>query len=302
MNLDQLLHFTRVAEYGSFTRAAVSLDMSQPAISRSIRQLEVDLRRTLFHRHGRGIYLTDEGKRLLELAEKVLAQLDEAREIFINDDTRLTGRVTVGLPPTLGRVLTVPFVQAFQEHFPHAKLSIVEGLSRTLVDRVLGDRVDLAILYDPPPSTALQIQPLCAQSLYLFSPAHAGQTGEPDDIAFSALTQKKLILPSLPNPIRMLVETEASRQGFSFDICYEVDGVDAILRLVEQGVGETTGTLAMISDSAHTTSIRARKIVDPSIECMISLVTPQRGTPSILQRRTVELLRRLTLDLLRIAL
>ncbi|MDA7418624.1 LysR substrate-binding domain-containing protein [Xenophilus arseniciresistens] len=294
MNLDQLLHFARVAEYGSFTRAALSLDMSQPAISRSIRQLEVELRRNLFHRHGRGIHLTDEGHRLRALVAKIFEQVDEARDIFTGDSSRLTGRVTVGLPPTLGRILAVPLVQAFQAEFPLARLSIVEGLSRVLVDRMLGDRVDIALLYDPPPSSSLQVQPLCTQSLYLLSARETVGAQAPQSVAFSALPQQRLILPSQPNPIRMLVEAEATRKGLSFEVGYEVDGVEAILRLVEKGVGQTIGTLAMIRDSGAHESIVAQRIVDPAIDCVVSFVTPQRGPRNQLQTQTLELLQALT--------
>lgn len=293
MNLDQLLHFTRVAEYGSFTRAAISLSMSQPAISRSIRQLEVELRKNLFHRHGRGTELTDEGRRLLTLASKVFDQLEEAREIFTGDISRISGAVTVGLPPTLGRVLTVPIVQAFQSDYPLARLSIVEGLSRVLLDRVLGDRVDVAVVYDPPPCAALEIQPLTSHPLYLFSSLKDMSAMEEGDVAFSEIEQKRLILPSQPNPIRMLVESEAARNGIRFDVSYEVDGIESILRLVENGIGQTIGTSALLSGSHRSGSLVARKIKSPTIQCVVSLATLHRGSPSLLQKHTVELIRKL---------
>ena len=63
MNLRQLEYFVRVAELGSFSKAAQALDIAQPALSRQVRLLEVDLHMTLLRRHGRGVGLTDTGQR-----------------------------------------------------------------------------------------------------------------------------------------------------------------------------------------------------------------------------------------------
>src|SRR3954468_12027194 len=128
MNLKQLQYFVQVARHGSLSRAATALRIGQPALSRHIRALEVDLRRSLFHRNGRGVVLTDAGARFLSYAQGMLSQMQGARAALEGSDDEVTGSVAVGLPASVGRALTVPLAQAFQLRYPKARMSIVEGL------------------------------------------------------------------------------------------------------------------------------------------------------------------------------
>ncbi|MFN4065519.1 MAG: LysR family transcriptional regulator, partial [Parazoarcus communis] len=99
MDLKQLEYFVRVAEMGSFTRASIALDIAQPALSRQIRLLEVELRQNLLIRNGRGVTTTEAGKLLLEHARGVLHQIERAKEELSRIRGALSGRVAVGLPP-----------------------------------------------------------------------------------------------------------------------------------------------------------------------------------------------------------
>ena len=132
MDIKQLSYFVRVAEMGSFTRASIVLDIAQPALSRQVRLLEVEIRQNLLIRNGRGITLTEAGKVLLEHSRGVLHQMERLREELSRVRGSLAGRVAVGLPPTLGRILAVPLTRAFNELMPDATLAIVGGLSKTM--------------------------------------------------------------------------------------------------------------------------------------------------------------------------
>jgi hypothetical protein len=129
MNLTQLRYFVRVAEMGSFSKAAIELDVAQPALSRQVRLLETDLHVTLLQRTGRGVLLTDAGKRLFDHAVGILQLVAHAREDLGANRDEATGRIVVGLPPSMGRMLTLPLVDAFRQHVPKERLAIVEGLS-----------------------------------------------------------------------------------------------------------------------------------------------------------------------------
>ena len=100
MDIKQLEYFVHVAELGSFTRASSVLNIAQPALSRQVRLLEVELRQNLLARNGRGVTTTEAGKLLLEHGRGILHQLGRAREDLERARGALAGRVAVGLPPS----------------------------------------------------------------------------------------------------------------------------------------------------------------------------------------------------------
>lgn len=122
MNLKQLEYFVHVAELGSYNRAASFLAIAQPALSRQIRHLELELGQSLFIRTGRGVGLTEAGKRLLSRARGILQQMEHVKQELEETKGEPLGHLTIGMPPTLARVLTLPLVSEFRDRFPKAAL------------------------------------------------------------------------------------------------------------------------------------------------------------------------------------
>ncbi|MBU3739899.1 MAG: LysR family transcriptional regulator, partial [Rhodoferax sp.] len=167
MDLKQLRYFVRVAELGSFTRAASALAVAQPVLSRQIRLLEVELRQNLLVRNGRGAAPTEAGKVLLAHGRGILHQVERAHEDLGRVRGALAGRVAVGLPTSLARALTVPLTRRFRETLPQASLSISEGLSVAMLESLLNGRLDIAVLYNAQPSAGIDIEPLLREDLVL---------------------------------------------------------------------------------------------------------------------------------------
>src|SRR5690606_5047603 len=137
-------------ETGNFSRAAAHLGVAQPALSKQIRLLEVEVNHNLFYRNGRGVTVTEAGKCLQEHARAVLASVARTRDALAElRSAEGTGRVTIDPPPRVARALTVPFVATFKQDFPTASLGIAEGLSVTLRGWLSMGRLDLAILFEP---------------------------------------------------------------------------------------------------------------------------------------------------------
>ncbi len=175
MNLKQLEYFVQVAELGSFSKAAVVLDIAQPALSRQVRSLETELHQQLFLRNGRGVALTDAGKRLFDHSVAVLQLMAHAREDLGASRDEPVGRVTIGLPPSIGRQLTLPLIDRFKKQLPAARLAIVEGLSTHIVEWVTTGRIDIGLVYNPEAQPGLEITPLLQEPLGLVSHAAQGQ-------------------------------------------------------------------------------------------------------------------------------
>jgi len=152
MDLKQLEYFVRVAEVGSFTRAANALNIAQPALSRQIRLLEVELHQNLLTRNGRGASPTEAGKLLLEHGRGILHQISRAKEELGRVRGALAGRVAIGMPPSVSKIVAVPLIREFRKTMPDATLSIMEGLSVAMHEALLTGRLDIALLYNATPA------------------------------------------------------------------------------------------------------------------------------------------------------
>ncbi|MFY3386142.1 LysR substrate-binding domain-containing protein [Paracidovorax sp. MALMAid1276] len=254
MDLKQIEYFVRVAELGSFTRASVVLDVAQPALSRQVRLLEVELRQNLLVRNGRGATPTEAGKLLLEHGRGILHQVDRAREELGRVRGALAGRVAIGLPPSIAKVLTVPLTRAFRVQLPDAALAISEGLSVAMRESLTTGLLDIALLYNTAPAPGIEISALLEEDLFLVQRRSADGAGADTDapVPLGELPRFPLVIPTRPNSIRMLVESELAARGKRPQINLEIDGVAAILDLVADGAG-----CAVLPMNAVTTSGKA---------------------------------------------
>src|SRR5512133_2997713 len=296
MDLKQLEYFVRVAELGSFTRAALALDIAQPALSRQVRLLEVELRQNLLTRNGRGALPTEAGKLLLAHGRGILHQVARAREELGRVRGSLAGRVAVGLPTSLARVLTVPLIRAFRAELPDATLSISEGLSVPMQESLMAGRLDIAVLYNAQPAAEIDIQPLLEEDLLLVQrrPLGLAEDPPPGPITLRELAQLPLVIPTRPNAIRMHVESELANIGCRLNIALEIDGVSAILDLVADGAGCAVFSRNAVASSIRPSAFSVRTITEPVLRTKVSLATSSLRPATLTQQTTMALLHRIT--------
>lgn len=235
MDLNQLRHFVRIAELGSFSKAEAALNISQPSLSRQIRLLEDSLQTKLFVRTGRGVRLSPAGQQFFPHAQAILESVGRAKSALTNPEGALTGRILVGFPPRIARVLTPPLVEAFRSSFPDAAISIIEGMTPVLTEGLRLGRVEVAMLFNPSKDPQLVLQPLCKERFVLVGSKTEGKL--PSTIRFRELAKFPLILPPMPNSIRALLEAERRRTRTELNVIVEVDTMQAIFDLIRRGLG-----------------------------------------------------------------
>lgn len=300
LDLKQLEYFVRVAELGSFTRASVALDVAQPALSRQVRLLEVELRQNLLVRNGRGAVPTEAGKLLLEHGRGILHQVERAREELGRVRGALAGRVAVGLPPSIARLMAVPLIHAFRREMPEATLSITEALSSAMHESLVSGRLDIALLYNAVPSPDVELAPLLEEDLYLVQ-ARRPRSGKAANapLSLKELAQAPLVIPSRPNAIRMQVEAELARQGLRPTIAMEIDGVAAILELVAEGAGSAVLSGNAIKASGRPEAFTMRPTGKPPLRSRLSMAVSSQRPTTLTQQATLDLLRQTAAKLLR---
>jgi LysR family transcriptional regulator, nitrogen assimilation regulatory protein len=231
-----LRSFQSVAEFGSVSRAAEALRISQPAVSRQIRRLEDSLGVALFVRRGHGVTLTEAGRSLLERSQVILRQIDLAQIEVRNGSPTMSGTITLAVPPAAGLFLVPALVQRCAAEFPNIFLKVVAGYSGYIHEWLLRGSADLACLHDPLPQRDFRIIPLVREEVFL--------VGKPGSFPFRGghvrseqLARVGLILPSRPNASRRLLDSWVSARGLSLNIKMEVDDSSIIRALLKDGVG-----------------------------------------------------------------
>ena len=291
MNLKHLQSFVRVAELGSFSKAARVLDIAQPALSRQVRQLETDLRETLLLRNGRGVSLTDAGRRLFDHGVQILQQVAQAREDMGAERGAAVGHVTIGLPPSIGRRLTRPLIERFRQHLPRARLTIVEGLSANIAEWIASGRADIGLLYNPDAQRELELTPLLRERLCLVEPAPPrGKRTAPKPLPLREIGSYPLILPERHQPIRRLLQTQATLAGVKLDIAWEVSSVPAIIDLVCARVGHAVLNASAVAASGRGAELAVRPIIEPELVSVLFLAQSATKPPTPLQRRVARML------------
>jgi LysR family transcriptional regulator, nitrogen assimilation regulatory protein len=279
MDFKQISYFVQVAELGSFTRAASVLRVAQPALSRQVRSLEVELRQPLFERNGRGVTLTPAGQRLLDHGRGILQQVQRARQDLQAQRGAASGLLCIGLPPSVSRTLTAPLVEMFQRRFPAAQVQVMEALSTHLLEWLVQGRVDCAVVYNATPTAAVLLRPVLQERLYLVSAraawvaraaqaARVGPGAEPNGgpdvgppITLAELATQPLVMPGRPHAIRMQLETALAQAGLLPRVALEIDSVPAILELVQRQPLHALLSFNGIRSSGRATAFTARPVV-----------------------------------------
>lgn len=266
MDLKQLNYFIHVADLGSYTRAAEFLNVAQPILSRQIRQLEIELRRNLLIRHGRGVQLTEAGSALLRHARLILQQVNRAQEELSAANGLLNGRIVLGMPPTVSRLMAVDIIKHFRAELPLASLSIVEAFSATLQEHLHLGRIQVALLNSPGHSADLTSRLLHREQLCLAAPEHDPRFEGNQAVTADLLAGLPLIMPRAPNAYRTLFEREMARLNQKPNIVLEIDSIETTLDLVAEEMGYAVLSPRSISQMDASRGLRSVPMRNPVVQ------------------------------------
>jgi LysR family nitrogen assimilation transcriptional regulator len=297
MDFKQLGYFLSVAEYGSFSKAAVVLGVAQPVLSRQIRALEEEVGIELLYRNGRGIVLTEAGRVMQTHAREITRTVALATSEVTALKSEPTGRLVLGVPPTVGSVLTVPLVQQFRAEMPKVSLKVIEGLSGHVHEWLSTGRIDVAVLYNAPKTSTLLTEPLIEEDLFLIGPAKGKGQPEGRVVTASALAALPLTLPGHPHGLRELVESALAKVDIVPNVVWEIDAHTSMLQLAEDGVAYTILPYAAVHPFTVSGRLRVWEIVEPRISRQLVLATSTQRPVTQTTRALARLVRSQIRDL-----
>ena len=149
ISLKQLRYFAAVARFAHFGKAAESCNVTQPALSMQVRELERLLGLTLFERRQQGAQLTDAGQEILERAREILTAVRDLDDFAHHHKQVLTGRLHLGVIPSLAPYVLPPLLPLLRDRYPDLDLRIRETLTETLVEELVDGRLDVLLLALP---------------------------------------------------------------------------------------------------------------------------------------------------------
>ncbi len=239
MDYKALRYFHEVAKLSSFTRAAESLSIAQPAVSMAIKRLEEQLRLTLFHRKDRKIALTDEGEKLYQQSTRIIQAMNDA-DLEMDELRGLEkGVVHLGVPGMLGSYFFPPLVMAFKHRYPKLRLSVLESGAWQLQQMLENGDIDLAVIESGGIPDNVDATPILRDEMQVVvSTDHP--LAKVNSVTPKELFEHELVVFRQGYFHRRLLDQMAEEAGIEPSISFETNLLPLIRSIIKQGFGIST--------------------------------------------------------------
>lgn len=277
MEFRHLRYFVGVSDAGSLLKASRTLHVAQPALSQHMATLEAELRTTLFERSSRGMKLTDSGRRFLEHARIVLADVERAKLAVQAGEDEFAGEVSIGLPTTVALVATLPILKAIRERFPKVMPRLVESHSGYLREWLQAGRLDLSVLFAMEQAAWLLQTPILSEKLCLIGPR--GKVARlPATIAMRQLSAYPVLLPGKDHGLRRIIDDACAHNDVVLKVVGEIDSLPNIKKAVEAGMAFTVLSPGAVAEEVAEGRLESATLRSPAITrtivCATSLTRP----------------------------
>ncbi|MET9494154.1 LysR substrate-binding domain-containing protein [Streptomyces sp. NPDC006552] len=288
MTLNQLRAFVEAERGGSFTAAAQAMDMAQASASELVRRLETELDAELFVRGSRTLTLTSAGQELLPYAQQAVQAADHGTRAVRSLGSLGGGTATFGVLRNADYYLLSNLVQMFHARYPSVRVRLVGQNSAETAAAVAAGLIEAGLVVLPIDDEGLAVSPLLRDEVFYVS-ADAERTRAP--VTIEAFARAPMVLYDArygwQDPTRRQIAERAQLAGVTVDPLIELEHVEAALKLVAAGVGDTIASRAVVEAPTFPAGLRTAPFAEPLYDT-IALVR-RRGYP--LSRATRELAR-----------
>jgi len=269
----QLRSFHTVATHGGFTAASKALGIGQPTITSQVKALEGYFRVELFHRRGRRVELTDTGKALLAITQRLMVCEAEARDMLNAVGGFHTGHLKVA---AVGPYHATEMLAAFSERYPGIKVSVTVGNSCESLKALSEYRADVGVLAQISDDPRFHSIPYTCHPVAVFVNTDHPWTHR-RSIRLKELERQRFVLREVGSTTRRAFEEALKRAGVNIDVVMEIGSREAVWMAVQRGIG--IGVVSEFEFVPHP-RLRMLKIADAEI-CVyahvVCLVERQRS-------------------------
>ncbi len=264
-NLNDLVVFLEAASCNNFSEAGRHLNLSQPAISQKINNLEIHFDTRLFERKGRRVQLTEAGQVLRSMAKELIGSAKRLEETMLSLDSNVVGEMTIGCSTASGKYLLPGLIAAFRKNFPQVRVNVLVSSRKSVINRVLTGDYSFAVSSKKIENKDLDYKPLFKDKIVLIVPPNHPWTKYPSILPDDLLDQPLILREELAGTREVLLAGLLA-QGISPDmlnVVMELGNAEAIEMAVEEGIG-----IAFISKLAAMRGIALGTIKEVDIDCM----------------------------------
>lgn len=235
LGLDRLRTFTHVIELGSFSAAATRLELSQPAISLQVRELEKQVGVRLIERVGRRAAPTAAGEELLGYARRIDAMVSAALDAMQRHAKGTVGRIRLGTGDTACIYFLPPVLRRLRQQFPSLDIVVSTGNSPDILKSIEENTIDVGLVTLPAPGRIFDVQPVIDDDFVAITSRSAAPL--PERVTPGDLSKLPVVLYEPGANTRQLIDQWAMRAGISLKPTMELGSVEAIKEVVGAGLG-----------------------------------------------------------------
>jgi DNA-binding transcriptional LysR family regulator len=287
ITLRQLRVFQAVAEGRNFSRAGDRIGLTQPAVSRSIVELEAQLGLKLLDRTTREVVLTEAGQSLALRLDRVLDELDQALAEVHGMAGARRGKVRVASSPTLSANLMPACIAECARRDPDIDLVLLDRIQQDVLDSVRAGEVDFGVVVEPPATDDLHCEAILDDPFCLVMPP-GHRLAARASVRWSVLEGEPLVLLDHASGSRRLIDEALARHGARCEVRQQVGHPTTAFRMVEQGIGISVMP-AMAMPPMGLPALVVRPLV-PKVQRSIMLVHRRNRAPAPLAQRVWELI------------
>ena len=282
VDLRQLEIFVKVAEFGSFSKAAEALYLTQPTVSEHIRTLEDEVGVRLLDRLGRGAAITRAGQLLLSYAQRMLALSREARQAMDGFQGRMSGELLIGASTIPGEYVLPAMIGRFKEKYPDISITLLIGDSQTAVDWVAEGRAELGVVGARLSHRGVDYKELMPDEVVVVVPGTHPWHGR-KQIALEELRSEPLLIRERGSGTRAALEGALAEAGMdlgSFRIVGQMGSTQAIKQAVKAGVGVSLVSKRAVEEECKSGLLWCLRVKDLKVTRSFHLATHKERSRS----------------------
>lgn len=270
MDIRQLSYFLEVAQHASFTKASESIHLSQPTLSKMVKDLEEELGVVLFHRSTRKVVLTDAGKVVQAHAQTIMNATQSLLRAVADLTELRKGQFTLGLPPVIGSSFFPKVIIGFRERYPEVDIHLVEEGGQRTEQLLLEGTIDLGVVVLPADERLFEIVPVVERSLKLVVPV-AHKLSHEKEVRLADLRDESFILFGQGFNLHDRVNEACVLAGFEPKVAYESKQWDFIYELIcaNQGISLLPETICAKFDQDK---VRIIPHLEPDIHWDLAMI------------------------------